>query len=368
MVYTDNFLSPLATRSATLSHLPYSALERSSSRRGASTFGSRVSLPRPDELPSAKSKSYTLGRRWLKARGLGVRSVVEKQKRREEGALKVDDIYERGSVSPQQSRVWWKRAPLAASPLAEERVGEVSAPRLRSGTITPEVPPPLQSLWQFHFPTHRMTPSVQSNFPGDGRSSTPQSRWPSVASLMRKLNFSPFSRRPSVVDVVSTSPLSATFDTVHAQPADRGRTLKHQPSTPMMQKYHPIVERENSIRHHPSAPHLKHGMTRAEEPPPLPTTAKKVVQDDGPFGTPLPLRKSSFLNNGNGTGLSTTAAQLCQPSQLNLSSAPASAPICTPPSMPTEPTSPKATRRAGTPKLPRRLSIPVLRRKHEEDG
>ena len=163
VVYTDNFLSPLATRSATLSHLPYSALERSSSRRGTSTFGSRVSLPRPDELPSAKSKSYTLGRRWLKARGLGVRSVVEKQKRREEGARKVDDNDERGGVSPQQSRVWWKRAPLAASPVAEERVGEVSAPRFRSGTITPEVPPPLQSPRQFHFPTHRMTPSVQSN-------------------------------------------------------------------------------------------------------------------------------------------------------------------------------------------------------------
>ncbi|OAX34859.1 hypothetical protein K503DRAFT_803247 [Rhizopogon vinicolor AM-OR11-026] len=364
-VYADNLLSPLGMRSAILPHLPPSALERSSSRRGTSTFGSRVSLPRPDELPSGKPKSYNLGRRWLKARGLGVRSVVEKQKRREEGIRKVDDHDDQGGVSPQQSRVWWKRALVTASPVAEERIGDVSALRLRSGTITPEVPPPLQSPRQYHFPTHRMTPSVQSNLPGDGHSSTSQSRRPSVVSLTRKLNFSPFSRRPSVVDLASTSPRSATFDTVHVQPEDLERNLRHQPSTPMMQRYyHSDGDRGKSIRHHPSAPHLKHGMTRAEEPPPLPT-ALKVAQDDGPSNVPLPPRKSSLLSGGNMTSLSTAAPY--QPSQSIFSSAPTVAPIRAP-SMPTESVSPKVKRQPGTPKLLRRLSIPVLRRKREEDA
>jgi hypothetical protein len=349
-VYGSDFLSPLSMRSTISQHLPSPILERSSSRRGTSTFGSRVSLPRADELSSGKPKSYSLGRRWLKGRGLGARSAVEKQKGREEGTRKAgdDDDFSR------QSRAWWKRTPLAALPVAEERVGDVSMARLRSGTITPEVPPPLQSPRQYHFPTHRMTPSVQSNLPAD------RSRRPSVASLTRKLNFSPFSRRPSVVDLMSTSPRSATFDIVHVQPAEQERNLRHQPSTPMMQKYQPDGDREKSIRHHPSAPHLKQGMTRTEEPPPLPV-AQKVVPDDGSFSSsaPVPPRKSSLPSDGTGGSSSSR-----QPSQFILSSVPAPAPTRAP-GMPTEPTSLKSKR---TPKLPRRLSIPALRRRREEDA
>jgi len=358
--YADDLLSPLNTKPAPPAVLPHPALERSSSRRGTSTFGSRLSLPRPDELPSVKSKPYNL--RWLKARRLGVRGVVEKQKHREEGVHKADDNDDQGGVSPQQPRLWWRRAPLAASPVAAERVGEVSAARLRSGTITPEVPPPLQSPRQYHFPTHRMTPSTQSNLPDDGRPSAPQSRRPSVASLTRKLNFSPFSRRPSVVDLMSTSPRSATFDIVQAQPAVQERHLRHQPSTPMMQEHHPDGEREKRIRHHPSAPHLKHGITRAEGPlPPLPV-ARTVLQDEEPAGAPLPPRRPSLLGGGNGSSLSMATSP--QPGSSILPSAHDPVPVRAP-SMPTEPTSPKAKR---TPKLPRQLSIPLLRRKREEDA
>ncbi|KAG0694495.1 hypothetical protein DFH29DRAFT_1034034 [Suillus ampliporus] len=384
-IYANKLTSPLRPRpisTAILPLLPSPVLERSSSRCGTPTFGSRVFLPRPEEIPSGKSKSYGLGGRWLKARGLGVRSVVEKQKRREEGARKADEHDDHSGLygSPQHARVWWKRAP-PTSPVAEERAGDSSTPRsplrLRRGTITtPEVPSPLQSPripTQNNFPAHRTTPSIQSNFQSDGSSAAPRSRRPSVASLTRKLNFSPFARRPSVVDITtqrssdtSTSPLSTTFDTTHVQPADQERKLRHQPSSPMMQKYHSDGDREHSVRHHPSAPHLKGRSIRAEEPPPLPTTPK-FVQDDGPSTGSAPPRKSNLLSSpmfgGSVSSLSTTASR--QPGHSILSSAPA---LMRAPSTPTEPTSPKTKRQPNTPKLPRRLSIPMLRRKRSRSA
>lgn len=320
-MYANKLPSSLGSRpisTAILPLLPSPMLERSSSRCGTPTFGSRVFLPRPDEIPSGKSKSYSLGRRWLKARGLGVRSVVEKQKRREEGARKADEHDDQSNQygSPQHSRVWWKRAP-PASPVAEERAGDASIPRSplrpRRGTITtPELSPPLplqspRFPTQYHFPAHRTTPSMQSNFQSDGSSSAPRSRRPSVASLTRKLNFSPFARRPSIVDGAaqrssdtSASPRSATFDTPYVRSDG---------------------DREHSIRHHPSAPHLKGRSTRTEEPPPLPT-APKILRDDGSPSAP---RKSSLLSspifNRSRSSLSTTTSR--QRSRSILSSTPA---------------------------------------------
>ncbi|KAG1880138.1 hypothetical protein F4604DRAFT_1620152 [Suillus subluteus] len=369
-------LGPRPISTAILPLLPSPILERSSSRCGTPTFGSRVFLPRPDEIPSGKSKSYSLGRRWLKARGLGVRSVVEKQKRREEGARKADEHDDQSGQygSPQHSRVWWKKAP-PASPVAEERAGDASISRsplrLRRGTITtPELSPPLplpspRIPTQYNFPAHRTTPSMQSNFQSDGSSSAPRSRRPSVASLTRKLNFSPFARRVDGAaqrsSDASASPQSATFDTAYIQSADQEKKLRHQPSSPMMQKHRPDGDREHSIRHHPSAPHLKGRSTRAEEPPPLPTSPK-IVRDDGSSSAP---RKSSLLSSpmfsGSRSSLSTTTSR--QRSRSILSNTP---PLIRAPSTPADPTSPKPKRQPSTPKLPRRLSIPMLRRKRSQ--
>lgn len=382
-MYANKLPSSLGSRpisTAVLPLLPSPMLERSSSRCGTPTFGSRVFLPRPDEIPSGKSKSYSLGRRWLKARGLGVRSVVEKQKRREEGARKADEHDDQSIqyISPQHSRVWWKRAP-PASPVAEERAGDASIPRsplrLRRGTITtPELSPPLplqspRIPTQYNFPAHRTTPSMQSNFQSDGSSSAPRLRRPSVASVTRKLNFSPFARRPSIVDGTaqrssdtSASPRSATFDTPYVRSADQETKLRHQPSSPMMQKHHPDGDRERSIRHHPSAPHLKGRSTRTEEPPPLPT-APKTIRDDGSPSAP---RKSGLLSspifNRSKSSLSTTTSR--QRSRSILSSSPA---LTRAPDTPADPTSPKLKHQPSTPKLPRRLSIPMLRRKRSQN-
>ncbi|KAG2068138.1 hypothetical protein BDR04DRAFT_791799 [Suillus decipiens] len=378
-IYANKLPSSLGPRpisTTILPLLPSPILERSSSRCGTPTFGSRVVLPRPDEIPSGKSKSYSLGRRWLKARGLGVRGVVEKQKRREESAKKADEHDDQSGQygSPQHSRVWWKKAPLA-SPVAEERVSDTSIPRSplrpRRGTITtPELSPPLPSQSpripiQYKFPAHRTTPSMQSNFQSDGSPSAPRSRRPSIASLTHKLNFSPFAWRPSMVDGAaqrssdaSASPQSTTFDTAYVQSADQEKKLRHRPSSPMMQKYHPGDDRQRGIRHHPSAPHLKGRSTRAEEPPPLPTTPK-TIRDDGSSSAP---RKSSLLSspifNASKSSLSTTTSR--QRSRSILSSTPA---LIRAPSTPADPTSPKSKRQPSIPKLPRRLSIPMLRRK-----
>ncbi|KAG2367596.1 hypothetical protein BDR07DRAFT_1393039 [Suillus spraguei] len=367
-IYANKLPSSLGQRpisTVILPLLPSPILERSSSRCGTPTFGSRVFLPRPDEIPSGKSKSYSLGRRWLKARGLGVRGVVEKQKRREESAKKTDEHDDQSGQygSPQHSRVWWKKAP-PASPVAEERVNDASIPRSplrpRRGTITtPELSPPLLSQSpripiQYNFPAHCTTPSMQSNFQSDGSSSAPRSRRPSIASLTRKLNFSPFARRQSIVDGAaqrgsdaSASPQSTTFDTAYVQSTDQEKKLRHQPSSPMMQKYHPGNDREHGIRHHPSAPHLKGRSTRAEEPPPLPT-APKTIQDDGSSSAP---RKYSLLSSpifsGSKSSLSTTTSRQRSRSIFT----------------PADPTSPKSKRQPSIPKLPRRLSIPMLRRK-----
>lgn len=380
-IYANKLPSSLGSRpisTTILPLLPSPILERSSSRCGTPTFGSRVFLPRLDEIPSGKSKSYSLGRRWLKARGLGVRSVVEKQKRREEGSRKADEHDDQSGQygSPQHSRVWWKRAP-PTSPVAEERAGDASprSPlRLRRGTMTtPELSPPLplqspRIPTQYNFPAHRTTPSVQSNFQSDGSSSAPRSRRPSVASLTRKLNFSPFARRPSIVDGgaqrnsdTSASPQSTTLDTAYVRSANQEKKLKHQPSSPMIQKHHPGDDREHSIRHHPSAPHLKGRSTRAEEPPPLPT-APKIVRDDASCSAP---RKSNLMSSpifsGSKSSLSTTTSR--QRSRSILSSIPA---LIRAPSTPADPASPKSKRQPSTPKLPRRLSIPMLRRKRSQ--
>ncbi|KAG1864444.1 hypothetical protein C8R48DRAFT_634050 [Suillus tomentosus] len=381
-IYANKLPSSLGSRpisTTILPLLPSPILERSSSRCGTPTFGSRVFLPRPDEIPSGKSKSYSLGRRWLKARGLGVRSVVEKQKRREEGARKADEHDDQSGPygSPQHSRVWWKRAP-PTSPVAEERASDASIPRsplrLRRGTMTtPELSPPLplqspRIPTQYNFPAHRTTPSVQSNFQSDGSSSAPRSRRPSVASLTRKLNFSPFARRQSIVDGgaqrnsdTSASPQSTTLDTAYVRSANQEKKLKHQPSSPMMQKHYPGDDREHSIRHHPSAPHLKGRSTRAEEPPPLPT-APKIVRDDASCSAP---RKSNLMSSpifsGSKSSLSTTTSR--QRSRSILSSTPA---LIRAPSTPADPASPKSKRQPSTPKLPRRLSIPMLRRKRSQ--
>jgi hypothetical protein len=220
---------------------------------------------------------------------------------------------------------------------------------------------------QYSFPAHRTTPSMQSNFQSDGSSSAPRSRRPSVASLTRKLNFSPFARRQSIVDGAaqrgsdaSASPQSATLDTAYVQCADQ-KKLRHRPSSPMIQKHRPDGDRERSIRHHPSAPHLKGRSTRAEEPPPLPT-APKIIRDDGSSSAP---RKSSLLSSpifsGSKSSLSATTSR--QRSRSILSSTPA---LIRAPSTPADPTSPKSKRQPSTPKLPRRLSIPMLRRKRTQ--
>ncbi|KAF8443678.1 hypothetical protein L210DRAFT_3502471 [Boletus edulis BED1] len=236
--------------------LPSPILERSSSRCGTPTFGSRILLPKDEDLPSLRTKGAGAARKWLKSKGLGVRSAIiqKAEKQREEqnpasGASVRDnnDVQDAIRGSPSHMRVWWKKSsPTSASNSisVHESSGETSEHRATGrgwrGTFkssdSSSTPSPRIS------PVHQKWPSTESAalLATEASPPVPRLRRPSVASITRKLSFATFSRRPSFADITEplpTPPHSATLMDLAPSPTlrgDTGRSLKRLPSFPTL--------------------------------------------------------------------------------------------------------------------------------------
>lgn len=374
--------------------LPSPVLERSSSRCGTPTFGSRVLLPKDDELQSPRIRSTGAAKKWLKSKGLGVRSVMMQraEKQREEetstkgASLRDNNDAENGiRGSSPHMRVWWKKSPRNStsnnSIAVHELGGEVpehrTTGRERRGTFkssdSPSTPSPRVS------PVHQKWPSTESAalLMSEGSLPAPRLRRPSVASITRKLSFATFSRRPSIADITEPLPApphSATTSELAPPPnlrGDTGRSLKHLPSLPTLERNEdiasvaegrPAIPRRPSFSFvsqvRPAQPALPRRPEAADLPKSSilksrtsPYTSKQSSPDPGrPAESTSVPRRQRRVTLSNSPGAS-SRNQAQGPSILNL-----------PPNL----AGPEVKRIPSVPKLPRRLSIPMLRRKQSQ--
>ncbi|KAH0826054.1 hypothetical protein J3R83DRAFT_7341 [Lanmaoa asiatica] len=383
-----------------VSLLPSPVLERSSSRCGTPTFGSRILLPKDEELQSPRTRGAGAAKKWLKSKGLGVRSVVmqKAEKQREDqnlakGAPVRDNSDGQSGVPASAShiRVWWKKSPPSSTSNSSITVHELNgeAPEYRvtgrglRGTFkssdSPSTPSPRVS------PGHQNWPSTESAALPIPEASPPVSRArrPSVASITRKLSFATFGRRPSIADITEplpTPPPSATLTELAPPPTlrgDTGRGLKHLPSLPTLERSEvatrtmagqPAISRRPSLsftgRAPPPPPAIKSAHPRRPDPADSPKstilksrtspyTSKQSSPDTGHSAelTSIPRHQRRVtLSNSPGASSSTQAQS---PSSVSVLPNPAGAEVKRIPSVP---------------KLPRRLSIPMLRRKQSQSA
>ncbi|KAF9218485.1 hypothetical protein BS17DRAFT_791302 [Gyrodon lividus] len=383
--------------------LPSPILERSSSRCGTPTFGSRMLLPQDDELEGPRDRGIGTAKKWLRAKGLGVRSVVahkaEKQKGKEPstaaGTSPRDETHNAVHASPSHTRVWWKKSSPNSTSSNGTALNEFSGPiseqsqagRGRRGTTalndvpsTPLQSPRVPTSSSVEWPTHHAWPSTETAAVTAPEASTlvPRSRRPSVASITRKLSFASFSRWQSVTDLTEplpTPPHSATFPDLAPSPSvngDSGRKLKHLPSSPILgwngtDKFakHPAVPRRPSLSFADHAlpksavqtvrkPYLMRGAD------PSPPTSGILVKTPGtsPSTSQQGSPNIGFLDSPSSSRRQRSATVLSNSPGISSSRALSF-------SIPPEyvPENPKVKRASNTPKLPRRLSIPLLRRK-----
>ena len=384
-----------------VSLLPSPILERSSSRCGTPTFGSRILLPKDEDLPSSRTKGAVAAKKWFKSKGLGVRSVMmqKAEKQREEqslakGASARDNNDGESGVraSSPHIRVWWKKSPRNStsnsSTAVHELSGEVPEHRIigrgRRGTVkssdSPSTPSPRVS------PVHQKWPSTESAalLMPEASPPAPRVRRPSVASITRKLSFATFGRRPSIAEITEplpTPPHSATLTQLAPPPTlqgDTGRCLKHLPSLPTLGRSEVITSTaagRPAISRRPS-------LSFAGPVPPLPPVLKSAPPRrpdvaDPPKSSILKSRttphkgKQSSLDAGRSTE---TAPTPRRQRRVTLSNSPGASSRTTQVqdpgigSFPTDPASPEVNLRRipSVPKLPRRLSIPMLRRKQSQ--
>ena len=381
-----------------VSLLPSPILERPSSRCGTPTFGSHVLLPNDEELQSSRAKGTVAAKKWLKSKGLGVRSVIiqKAEKRREEQNLAKgvlardnDDVPNGIRASSSQMRVWWKKSPpnsASNSSIAiHELIGEAPDHRAigrgRRGTLKQNdgasTPSPRVSL------AHQKWSSTESAALLTPEASSPVTRVrrPSVASITRKLSFATFGRRPSIPDITEplpTPPHSATLTNLAPSPNLRGdikRSLKHLPSLPTLGR----TEVMNDVTAgRPAIPRRPSFSFAGEDVPPrsiLKTTFPRRPDTAEPA-------KSSILKSR--TGPNTSLQGPLDPGRLAegamIARRQRRVTVSNSPPMssrtpaqgsggvihPTDPASPEMKRMPSMPKLPRRLSIPMLRRKQSQ--
>ena len=376
--------------------LPSPVLERSSSRCGTPTFGSRTLLPKDEELQGPRTRGGGIAKKWLKSKGLGVRGVMmqKAEKQREEqsspkGTSTRDnsDVQNVAPASPSHVRVWWKKSPpnsaLNSSTAIHELSGEVPVQRItgrgRRGTLrssdNPSTPSPRMS------PVHQKWPSIESTvlqIP-EGSPPVPNARRPSVASITRKLSFATF-RRPSIVDITEplpTPPPSAILTELAPPPTlhgDTGRSLKHLPSLPTLGRSEVTTVGQSALSRRPSLSFAGH----VPSPQPIPKSAPPRRPDV----THSP--KSGILKPRSGPSASKQSppnpGHLVEPTlplvprrerRMTLSNAPGASPKTHAPMpgsviVPPHPVSPEVKRMPSVPRMPRRLSIPMLRRKQSQ--
>lgn len=367
-----------------VSLLPSPILERSSSRCGTPTFGSRILLPKDEEFPSVRARGAGAAKKWLKSKGLGVRSVVmqkaEKQ-REEHGSAKgastrdSDDAESGARASSPHIRVWWKKSPrnstgngsIAVQELSGEAPEHRATGRGRRRTLksseSPSTPSPHMS------PVHQKWPSAESAAVLMSEVTPPVTRIrrPSVASITRKLSFATFGRRPSIADITEplpTLPHSATLTELAPPPTlqgDTGRSLKHLPSLPTLGHSETAV---NAVAGRPAIPRCP-SLSFAGQAPPLPAIPKSVLPRrpdvaDPPKSSILKSRASPYTHKqsipdaGRSAELTSTSRRQ---RRVTLSNSPG-----------TQAQGPEVNlkRVPSVPKLPRRLSIPMLRRKQSQ--
>ncbi|KAG8221633.1 hypothetical protein J3R82DRAFT_1911 [Butyriboletus roseoflavus] len=375
-----------------VSLLPSPILERSSSRCGTPTFGSRILLPKDEELQSLRPRGAGAAKRWLKSKGLGVRSVVmqKAEKQREEqnlskGASARDNNDGQNGVlaSASHVRVWWKKSPpnsTSNSSLAvHELNGEVPEHRAigRGQRGTPSTPSPRVS------PSHQRWPSTDSAAPPIPEVSPPMTRTrrPSVASITRKLSFATFGRRPSIADIAEplpTLPPSTTLTKLAPPPTlqgDTGRSLKHLPSLPTLGRSEvttrttagqPAVPRRPSLSFASQAPSVQPVQSVVPRRPDITEPPKSSIlksrtrsyaskqssPDMGQSAEPTPItQRQRRLTLSNSPGASSRTQAQSPGSVL---------------SVPPDSAGAEVRRIPSVPKLPRRLSIPMLRRKQSQ--
>jgi hypothetical protein len=372
--------------------LPSPILERSSSRCGTPTFGSRMLLPRDDELQGLKSGGAGAAKKWLKAKGLGVRSVVahkaEKQKGKAElpssakGSSPRDEAHNVTHASPSHTRVWWKKSLPNSTSSSSIALNELDVPipeqphvgRGRRGTITlndvPSTPlqdPRVHTSSSVKWPTSHSSLNAETAAVAAPEASTHRSRRPSVASITRKLSFATFNRRPSATDLTGplpTPPHSATFPDLAPPPSlysDNGRRLKHLPSSPALRRN----DVDKSVQR-PAVPR-RPSLSFADQASPK-STVQTVRKSHLMHGAEISSPPSGILLKALGTSPSTS--QQGSPNIGLLDSPRSPSPGISSSQTPSAsippghvPVSPKVKRASNTPRLPRRLSIPLLRRK-----
>lgn len=380
--------------------LPSPVLERSASRCGTPTFGSRILLPKDEELQSPRTRGAGIARKWLKSKGLGVRGVMTQKagKQTEEqnlsksaSARNDSDVQNVVPASASHVRVWWKKSPpnstSNSSTAIHELSGEVPVHRTtgrgRRGTLksndSPSTPSPRTS------PVHQKWPSIESAVLPIPEASppVPHPRRPSVASITRKLSFATF-RRPSIADITEplpTPPLSATLTELAPPPTlhgDTGRSLRHLPSLPTFCSSEAATSTaagQSAIPRRPSLSFAGH----VPSPQPIPKSALPRRPDvaGSPKSGILKIRSSPYTskqsspNTRRPTEPTSTVIPRRQ-RRVTLSNSPGAlpprtqAPTVGSVNVPPDPAGPEAKRIPSVPKMPRRLSIPMLRRKQSQ--
>lgn len=381
-----------------VSLLPSPMLERSSSRCGTPTFGSRLLLPKDEDLQSPRPRAAGAAKKWLKSKGLGVRSVMmqKAEKQREEqnlakGSSARDNSDGQGGVPASAShiRVWWKRSPSNSTSNSSIAVHELSGEvpehhttgRRRRGTLKssdrPSTPSPRVS------PGHQNWPSTETTSPPipDVSPPIPRTRRPSVPSITRKLSFATFGRRPSIADITEplpTPPPSATLTELAPPPilhGDTGRSLKHLPSLPTLGRSEVTTRATAGQPAIPRRPSLSFaGQVPLPQLVPKSAPPRRPDVTESPKPSILKSRTSPYTSKQRPPDLSSSAESASIPRhqrRMTLSNSPSA-------SSSTQAQSPgsasvtsdsagtEAKRIPSVPKLPRRLSIPMLRRKQSQ--
>lgn len=365
-------------------------VERSTSSCGTPTFGSRILLPKDEELQNSRTRGTGIARKWLKAKGLGMRSVMmqkmEKQKE-EQNLSKVRDNGDVQGVAPASSshvRVWWKKSPPNSTSnsitATHELSGEVPVHRAtgrgRRGTFksssSPSTPSPRTS------PIHQKWPSIECAVLPTTEASppVPHPRRPSVASITRKLSFATF-RKPSISDITEplpTPPPSAMLTQLAPPPtlhSDTRRSLKHLPSLPTLDRTKVAASTaagQSTIIRRPSLSFAGHPLPPQSiskfHLPRRPDVAD--VTKSGILKSPPSLYASKQSSPSAGRLAESTSIPRRQ-RRVTLSNSPG-APTAGRVNVPLDPVGPEVKHIPSMPRMPRHLSIPMLRRKQSQSA
>lgn len=371
-----------------------SPLDRSSSRCGTPTFGSRMLLPQDEELQSPRTRATGTAKKWLKSKGLGVRGVMlqKAEKRGEEQSLAKGSAQDNTDVpngrgSSPHMRVWWKKSPPNTtgnnSIAIHELSGDVSEHRAVTGrgrrrTLKPNDTPSTPS--PRILPVHQKWPSTESTalLTTEASPPIPRSRRPSVASITRKLSFATFGRRPSIADITEalpTPPHSATLTELAPPPTlrgDTGRSLKHLPSLPTLGRNDVVTNAAAGRPAIPRRPSFSF-MSQVAEPRPVVKSSlprRPDVMDPPKLGI-LKSRTTCKQGSPDAAIAAESASIPRRQRSVTLSNAPGASTrgqvqVPGDVGVPPDPASFEVKRVPSVPKLPRRLSIPMLRRKQSQ--